>query len=260
MTFTLPLSEHEALTRAAALLLKARHAVAFTGAGISTASGIPDFRSPYSGLWNNVDPFTVASLYGFRHNPQAFYKWVEPLVRTMLTAQPNPAHLSLAELEGAGQLKAVITQNIDMLHTRAGSQRVYELHGHLREATCIRCFSVYPALPIIERFLEDGQVPHCPECEGVLKPNIVLFGEALPQREFAAAREHARKADVVLVIGSSLEVAPACDLPMLAVKNGAQLIVINLEPTPADRAAQVVIRANAAHVLPQISRLMESRV
>lgn len=255
---SITLSENE--TRAAALIKHARHAVAFTGAGMSTASGIPDFRSPDSGLWNNVEPFAVASLYGFRQNPLNFYKWVEPLIRLTRAAQPNPAHITLANFEEAGYLRAVITQNIDGLHTRAGSRNVHELHGHMREATCIRCFKIYPAEPIIDQFLEDGLVPHCPACQAVLKPNVVLFGEALPDRALMAAREQIRKADVLVIIGSSLEVAPACDLPLIAVKNGAKLIIINLEPTPADHLAEVVIHDNAAVVLPHLSRNLEAQV
>jgi NAD-dependent deacetylase len=174
--------------QAAALLKRSQYTVAFTGAGISTASGIPDFRSKESGLWNNVDPFTVASIYGFRQNPEAFYKWIHPLTRMTLDAKPNQAHAALAKLESQGILKAVITQNIDMLHMRAGSKTVYELHGHLREATCVKCFGVYPAEPMIAQFLEDCRVPLCPGCGGIMKPNIILFGEQLPVRPLMNAK------------------------------------------------------------------------
>lgn len=246
------------IQRAAALVHNSRSAVAFTGAGISTASGIPDFRSPDCGLWTHVDPLAVASIFGFRQNPEAFYEWIRPLARLTVDARPNPAHCALAALEQMGRLQAVITQNIDMLHSRAGSKTVYELHGHLREATCVHCFKIYPAEPIITRFLEDGNVPRCPSCNGVIKPNVILFGEQLPFAEFQAAQETARKADLMIVVGSSLEVAPAGDIPMLAVRNGAKLIVINLEPTPVDASAAVVIRANAAEVLPEIVNCLEA--
>jgi NAD-dependent deacetylase len=255
LTSTLP----QIIVRAAARIQRARYPIAFTGAGISTASGIPDFRSPSSGLWHNTDSFAVASLSGFRSNPAAFYEWVAPLIRRIHDSQPNAAHLALADMEQAGHLRAVLTQNIDLLHSRAGSQTIFELHGHLREATCIRCFQVYPAAPLIEQFLDDLQAPLCPSCGGVLKPNVVLFGEALPERTFMAAREHARKADVVLIVGTSLEVAPACDLPLLAAKNGAHLIVINLETTSADRLAEFVIHENAADVLPHISHALKAQ-
>jgi len=247
----------ESLNQAADLLSQAKRAIAFTGAGISTASGIPDFRSPDCGLWNNVNPLAVASMYGFRQNPQAFFDWIRPLARLMLDALPNPAHYALAEWESKGILKGIITQNIDMLHTRAGNKNVYELHGHLREATCIHCFSVYPAAPLIAQFLEDGLVPRCPKCGSVIKPNLILFGEQLPMRELMAAKEAARKADLVLIIGSSLEVFPASDIPMLALRNGAKIIIINLESTNFDSLAHLVIQADAAVALPQIVHCME---
>lgn len=242
----------------AGLLNHARHTIVFTGAGISTPSGIPDFRSPKSGLWTDVDPLLVASMYGFRQNPAAFYDWIYPLASVIVRARPNAAHMALATLEVQGLIKAIITQNIDMLHSRAGNQIVHELHGHLREATCIHCFSVFPAEPIIIKFLVDRQVPHCPHCQGVIKPNVILFGEQLPIRPFMAAQEAARKTDLVIVIGSSLEVAPASDLPLLALRNKAKLVIINLETTHLDNEAQVVIHADAADVLPQILLRMEA--
>jgi len=170
------------IERAAQLILHARHTVALTGAGHSTPSGIPDFRSPGSGLWEKVNPMAVASIFVFRLQPQAFYDWIRPLVRLMLNAKPNPAHRALAEMEEMGLLQAVITQNIDGLHQRAGSRRVLELHGHMREATCIRCYKVVPARALINKFLADGQVPVCEDCGGVMKPNVILFGEQLPVR------------------------------------------------------------------------------
>jgi NAD-dependent deacetylase len=248
----------ESIQRAAELLRQAKYTVAFTGAGISTPSGIPDFRSQRSGLWEKDDPMTVASLYGFRQNPQAFYNWIYPLTRLTINAQPNPAHLALATLETQGKLKAIITQNIDILHTKAGNTVVYELHGNLREATCVHCFTVYEAEPIIRQFLEDRKVPHCPKCGGVIKPNVILFGEQLPIQELQAAKEATKKADLMIVVGSSLEVAPAGDLPLIAARNGAKLIIINIEPTPADPQAQVVIHADAAEILPDIMQRLEA--
>ena len=242
---------------AAQLLCAADSAVALTGAGISTPSGIPDFRSPKSGLWDGVDPLTVASIYGFRQDPQAFYDWIYPLTQITINAQPNPAHDALAALEDQGRLKGVITQNIDMLHTRAGSHIVHELHGHFREATCIHCFTVYAAEPIIKQFLQDHQVPHCPKCGGVIKPNVILFGEQLPIQPLLAAQDLARKADLMLIVGTSLEVAPASDLPMLALRNGAKIVIINLESTHLDNAATIVMHANAAEALPEIVQQME---
>lgn len=245
------------IIQAASYIQKSKIIVGFTGAGISTASGIPDFRSPDSGLWRDVDPMMVASLHGFRQNPKAFYDWVRPLTKTTLNAKPNPAHDAFARLEKIGKLHSIITQNIDMLHTKAGNKTIYELHGHMREATCIHCFKVYPAEDILSTFLEDGKVPVCEHCGGVLKPNVILFGEQLPIREFQGAQDAARKSDLMIIVGSSLEVAPASDIPILAHRTGAKLIIINLEPTPADRFADIVIHANAAETLPEIVRQVE---
>jgi NAD-dependent deacetylase len=238
-------------------LRRAKHAVALTGAGISTPSGIPDFRSPRSGLWERYDPAEVASIYGFRHNPERFYDWIRPLVHTILEAQPNPAHIALARLERIGKLKCVITQNIDMLHTQAGSQIVFELHGHLREATCIHCFEVYPAKPFIDAFLESGQIPTCPACGHILKPNVILYGEQLPTQALIPAQREARLCDAMLVAGSSLEVYPAAELPVIARQGGASLIFVNLSETPIDSLAEIVIHEDVADVLPHIVSALE---
>lgn len=240
-----------ALAQARPLVAQARHAIALTGAGISTPSGIPDFRSPSSGLWVMEDPMEVASIWAFRRRPEAFFEWVRPLADSILAAMPNPAHVALAHAENMGKLKAIVTQNIDDLHQRAGSRQVLELHGHLREATCIRCFRVVPGVVALERFMQTGTPPHC-ACGGVLKPNVILFGEMLPQDILVRAQEQARAADLMIVVGSSLEVAPASDLPLLAVESGARLIVINYDPTPLDGEADIVIREDAARVLPAL--------
>jgi NAD-dependent deacetylase len=240
------------ITRAAKLLSQADYAVALTGAGHSTPSGIPDFRSPTSGLWNQVDPLAVASLFAFRLRPQDFYDWIRPLARTMLEAQPNPAHHALARLESAGRIKSVITQNIDGLHQKAGSQRVHEVHGHMREATCIRCYQVVPADALIDEFLEGDQIPRCP-CGGVLKPNVILFGEQLPLNVLTAARQDTRSCDLMVVIGSSLTVEPVADLPLMALGHGARLIIVNYQPTHLDERADVIIHADLAEALPNIA-------
>ena len=241
------------IEQATRLIQNAKNLVAFTGAGISTDSGIPDFRSD-TGLWKqtDVDPLEVASLFGFRRNPQAFYDWVKPLANTILMAKPNPSHIALADLEAQGILTAIITQNIDILHTRAGNKTIYELHGHMRETTCIRCYKVFDGLPILEQFLLDGRVPHCEHCGGVLKPNVILFGEQLPVRELRDAQQSAKQCDVMLIIGSSLEIAPANQLPVIAKRNNAKIIIINLDETHLDHMADVVIHARSSLVLPQI--------
>lgn len=242
------------ITRTASLLQAARHAIALTGAGVSTPSGIPDFRSPQSGLWKQANPLEVASLSAFRRRPEVFYTWVRPLVEALLAARPNPAHRTLAALEAGGWLKAVITQNIDGLHQQAGSREVLELHGHLREATCLHCHRGFAADSLLGNFLASGEVPRCAECGGVIKPNVVLFGEQLPVAVLDAALEHARRADLMLIAGSSLEVAPASHLPLVTYKHGGRLIVVNLTPTPVDDLADVVIHGDVAEALPCIAQ------
>jgi NAD-dependent deacetylase len=245
----------DSLRRGADLLRGARHAVALTGAGISTPSGIPDFRSPSTGLWEQVNAFTVASLGGFRRRPEAFYEWLHPLACKIQAAQPNPAHLALAELERQGIVKAVITQNIDLLHSRAGSVVVHEVHGSIREAICLECGGRYPAEGYVETFVTEGTIPRCPADGAILKPDVVLFGEMLPSEVYEAALEAARRCDVMLVAGSSLTVSPASDYPVEAVERGARLIIVNHEKTYADRFASVVIHEDVAVTLPQLVEL-----
>lgn len=242
---------NQQIRQAAMLIEQANKIVAMTGAGISTPSGIPDFRSAESGLWTEVAPLNVASIHAFRKEPQRFYQWIHPLAQLFLEAEPNPAHFALAELERQDKLKAVITQNIDNLHRKAGSKVVYELHGHLREVICVQCYQVRESQDLFERFVYDNQVPRC-ECGGVFKPNAVLFGEQLPMDEFVAAKLVSQEADLMLIIGSSLEVAPASDLPEYTLENDANLIIVNQRPTYLDAKAELVIRADVADVLPRI--------
>jgi NAD-dependent deacetylase len=242
------------IRRAADLVRQAANVVALSGAGISTPSGIPDFRSPDSGLWDNADPMVVASLASFVRDPQPFYTWFRPLLSTLLAAAPNPAHQALADLEAAGKLKAIVTQNIDDLHRKAGSNTVYELHGHVREVICMQCQQIEPAPLVMDQFLQDGHMPHH-HCGGVLKPNVIFFGEMLPRSAYAASVFALQQADLVLVVGSSFEVAPASELPAVALDRGAKLVLINFDPTYLDAQADVVLHADAAEVLPRLVEL-----
>ncbi len=243
----------QALRQALALLQEAHNVVALTGAGISTPSGIPDFRSEETGLWSQVDPFQVASIWAFRQHPQRFYDWMRPLARKILAARPNPAHLALAQMQRRGQIGAIITQNIDGLHQKAHSQQVIEIHGHLRQVSCLACgYNAYSE-PYLRAFLQQGALPHCPHCGGVMKPDVILFGEALPHQAVAAAQEAALHSDLMLVAGSSLEVMPAADLPALAVRSGARLIIATLGLTPFDHLADVILRGDVAQTLPWLA-------
>ena len=243
------------VTQAIDLLQSSRHTVALTGAGISTPSGIPDFRTETSGIWARFDPMEVATISAFKRRPEDFYEWIRPLLQIMVDAQPNPAHTALAQMEAYGPLKAIITQNIDLLHSNAGSQQVHELHGHIRDMTCLHCYQTYAAQPIINDFIDqiDMIVPRCKKCRGVLKPDVILYGEMLPVRVLNDAKRDIRQCDLMLVIGSSLEVAPAGDLPYLAKQVGARLIIINFTTTHMDYLADVVINADVVEILPQLA-------
>lgn len=246
----------DAVRRAASLLARASFAVALTGAGISTPSGIPDFRTPGKGMWEFVDPVDVASIWAYRENPERFYAWIRPLLKKMREAQPNPAHTALARLEKANIIKWIITQNIDSLHQKAGSERVLEVHGHTRTATCLVCGYQMPTEGLWEK-VEKGEMPSpCPRCGGLMKPDVVLFGELLPEEAITRAQEAALIADVMLVVGSSLEVMPAADLPFLTRRSGGRIIIVNLSATPADHVAEVVIRGDVAEILPLLADLV----
>ncbi len=249
-----PLFE-QAIQSAARYLRNARHAIAFTGAGISTPSGIPDFRSQGSGLWRKSDPMKVASLSSFRHTPQVFFDWLRPLAQYIDRATPNPAHLALAQMEQAGILKAVITQNIDGLHQRGGSQTVLEVHGSLTTLVCMHCHSTYPLEDFLPAFLQDGTLPLCSDCQHILKPDFVLFEEMLPRETWLAAQQHCEEADVVLIAGSALEVMPAASLPMIAADHGAVVLINNYTPTFLDEQAAVLLPADVAEVLPRIQQI-----
>ncbi len=238
--------------QAAKLICASQRAVALTGAGISTPSGIPDFRSPDSGLWQQVDPLEVASLIAFRNHPQRFFEWMRPLAMQLHQAQPNPAHYGLARLEQAGYLKAIITQNIDGLHQRAGARNVLEVHGSLKSLSCTGCFRQVAAHDFIQPYLDHGQIPYCPHCGSLLKPDIILFGEQLPARTWLKAQEWSKTCDLMLVVGSSLEVLPAAGLPMRALENGAHLIIINHMETYIDVRADVVLHDDVAEAIPRI--------
>jgi NAD-dependent deacetylase len=234
------------------ILRGSKRTVVLTGAGVSTPSGIPDFRSPNSGLWEHYDPFEVASLDAFRYNPARFYSWMRGLANTIFEAAPNGAHIGIARLEEAGYLSTVITQNIDALHQRAGSKNVLEVHGSMATLTCIRCYRQVGSQGYLEAYLESGEVPRCSHCSGVLKPDLILFGEQLPARTWLKAQEAAKNCDVMIVAGSSLEVLPVAGLPMRAVENGAHLILINHSKTYLDVRADMVLHEDVAQVLSTI--------
>lgn len=241
------------ISTAADLILQAQRSVALTGAGISTPSGIPDFRSPGTGLWERFDPLEVASLSAFRSQPERFFVWIRPLLRTICEALPNPAHAALARLEHEGHLTGVVTQNIDGLHQRAGSDRVIEIHGNIRQATCVSCYRHFATEPFIAALLHAGEIPRCPDCSGILKPDVVLFEEQLSAEALREAENLIIGTDLLIIVGSSLDVMPASLLPIKALNDGAGLIILNNEATYLDGRADVILRQDAAEMLPLIT-------
>ncbi len=243
-----------AIEAAARLIRSAGNGVVLTGAGISTPSGIPDFRSAGSGLWSRYNPMEVASLSAFRYQPEKFLAWFHPLAKKIFLALPNPAHHALSFLEKAGYVHTIITQNIDGLHQRAGSNHVLEVHGTLESLTCIGCFQKYPAESFISNYIHNNEPPLCSECGRILKPDVILYEEQLPKQTWLKAQEACKDCSVILVVGSSLEVTPVATLPLKALENHAKLILINQSPTYLDPRAEVLVRGDVADILPLISQ------
>jgi NAD-dependent deacetylase len=249
----IPNNIDDSIRFAAELIRTSKCAVILTGAGISTQSGIPDFRSENTGLWSYDEPMEVASLETFRCHPERFFEWMRPLINSIFNAQPNAAHLAIARMEMAGFIKTIITQNIDGLHQKAGSEKVFETHGSLQSMSCTHCFQKCTTAPFIQALVEDHQLPLCPKCNGLLKPDVILFGEQLPHVPWDAALLAARNCDLMLVLGSSLEVLPAAGLPMQALDRGAHLVIINNTPTYLGVRADVVINEDIVKVVPAIA-------
>jgi NAD-dependent deacetylase len=241
----------------AELIERHRPGVVLTGAGMSTESGIPDFRST-TGLWASVDPFEVASIEAFHRAPGKVWDFYRHRLAVLAEARPNPGHLALAELEAAGYLAAIVTQNVDTLHEQAGSRSVIEIHGSLREAHCPDCSRRVPRRDVV-RQLEGDTLPVCPSCGAVLKPGVVMFGELLPEAEMREAEHLAARAPLLLVVGSSLQVWPAAALPQLTLAAGGVLAILNREPTSYDDDAALVIRAAAGETLAAVRDLVLDR-
>lgn len=245
----------ELVDKAARILAMSNYAIAFTGAGVSTESGIPDFRGP-QGLWRRVDPDKFHIDY-FESNPDEVWGLIVEHLIPGFRVKPNRAHLALARLEELGVIKAIITQNIDGLHQAAGSRRVIELHGNSEWAVCMVCGYRFPLDNAIEEYRRIKRAPSCPRCGGLVKPDVVFFGEPLPRKALSEAFDEAGRADAVLVVGSSLVVTPAAYVPLAAKENGARLIIVNLEPTTMDGLADVVIRGKAGEIVPLIAERVE---
>jgi NAD-dependent deacetylase len=242
--------------QAIALIREARNIVALTGAGISTEAGIPDFRSP-GGLWEDAEKLDLFSLSGFRRSPESFYRASSDLITAISRAEPTSAHRLLARLEEMGRLKAVATQNIDGLHTAAGSRAVYELHGTYRTGRCTQCSKAYEMAGFYAE-VADGRLtmPLCSVCTAPIKPDIVFFEENLPEEVWEKSVAAAYACDLMLVFGSSLVVYPAAELPMMAIAGGAKLVIVNMEPTGHDSLAAAAIHGK----LGDFARIAAARI
>jgi NAD-dependent deacetylase len=228
--------------------------VVLTGAGISTESGIPDFRSP-TGIWAEYDPMEYATIDAFRRDPVKVWAFYALRFEVLTRAEPNAGHLALAELEGRGLVQSVITQNIDGLHERAGSQDVIEVHGSIRTADCLECGERVPLEEVVSA-LRDASAPPCPSCGAILKPGVVMFGELLPVEAMNRAIDLVRHAGLLLVVGSSLEVHPVAGLPQEAVAAGGKLAIVNRGATPVDRLAATTMEAGAGETLDALLRAL----
>jgi len=248
--------------KVAELIINAKRVVVFTGAGVSTESGIPDFRSP-GGFWEKYDPddFTYQK---FISNPDTRRKQWQMFRERFLTGgvKPNPAHYAIVELDTLGKLDCVITQNVDGLHREAGvpSDKVFELHGNMQSVVCLNCGQRYPFEQIKIRLDEGEEIPDCEACRGILKPDVVLFGESLPEEVLKEATFRSYDCDLFIVIGSTLIVYPAAYMPMYAADAGAKLVIITLSPTPMDQQATVLIRAKAGGTMAKVIKRVKEKI
>jgi len=244
---TVAISAHA--ERLAGLLRDAERAVVLTGAGVSVPSGIPDFRSPRTGLWENVDPMEVAHIDAWRRDPDRFWRFYGDRFASLIDKQPNEAHLALAELERRGLIKGVITQNIDRLHRLAGTQRLIEVHGSIDWSVCMQCGGKVSLERVVEQLRADDGAPECSSCITPLKPDVVLFGELLPERALTEAQALALDADLIVCVGSSLEVYPVAGLPAITHGAGGRIALVTQGPTPYDDDAEVKLGGDVVEEL-----------
>jgi NAD-dependent deacetylase len=240
----------------AGLIRELQPCVVLTGAGMSTESGLPDFRSA-EGIWAEVDPYEVATIDAFRRDPERVWAWYGARIAAFLAVEPNAGHRALAALERAGLVQAVVTQNIDTLHTRAGSGDVVEVHGSIRRAVCLACGSPEPLEQVLAQ-LEAAPTPRCPTCGEIPKPDVTLFGELLPPDAISRAERLAREAALLLVVGSSLQVWPVAGLPEETLAHGGGLAIVNREHTSYDDRARVVVAGDAGVTLDRVARLLDA--
>ncbi len=232
----------------------ATHVVAFTGAGISAESGVPTFRGP-NGIWSKFKPEELASMDAFMKNPALVWEWYAHRRTIIASVKPNPGHVALAQMEKLFPHFTLVTQNIDNLHRRAGSVRVHELHGNIERSYCVQCGKMYPNVTVPEQ----EQVPRCTACGGIIRPDVVWFGEMLPEDEWEASASASEHAEVFLSIGTSAVVYPAASLPLMAKRRGAYLVEVNTEPTPLTETADEFLQGSSGAILPSLYALIAAQ-
>ena len=255
-------AELKKIQKVAEMLLKAKNAIVLTGAGISTESGIPDFRGE-NGIWEKYKPEIYGNIQSFLKDPSKFWQMAEEIAPTLFYAKPNPGHLAIASLEKMNIIKAIITQNVDELHQKAGAILVYEVHGNINRFNCFGCRASYNKEQVLRKLKKEKESPTCDYCAAPLRPSVVFFGENLPNFEKYMSIDLAKKSDLMLIVGSSLMVAPVCDLPLYTLRENGALIIINDEPTNLDERADVVINNKSGLILPliveEIRKLMKDQ-
>lgn len=247
----------EKIKKFAQLIIEAKKIVVLSGAGMSTESGIADFRSPGTGLWEKVDPDEFASIHSYVSDTQKNLKFMLEMGMNIFKAKPNKGHKFLTKLQKLGKLEGILTQNIDGLHQKARTKNIIELHGTANEAICMRCKKVYPITTMINQVLKGYYSPSCKACGGLLKPNAIFFGEPLHSKTLNQADEMISNCDLLIVLGSSLLVYPAAFYPRKALSAGAKLAIINIQSTDMDENAEVVIHEKIGDVFPKIVEIVE---
>jgi len=254
------MSLEEKIEKLANLILHSKNIVALTGAGMSTESGIADFRSPGTGLWEKVDPYEFASIHSYVADTSKNLKFMIETGRNIFRARPNKGHKALTKLQKLGKLKGVLTQNIDRLHHKARTKNIVEFHGNAYEAKCMTCGHVYEITVMVNQVMKGNYSPSCEKCRGMLKPNAIFFGEPLESKILEAADIMIAECDLLLVLGSSLVVYPVAFYPQKALSLGAKLAIVNIQKTDMDSLAEVVIHEKIGDILPEIVSIVEYKM
>ncbi|UCC18867.1 MAG: NAD-dependent protein deacylase [Promethearchaeota archaeon] len=253
-------SLEEKIKKLADLILETNNIVALTGAGMSTESGIADFRSSGIGLWQKVDPYEFASIHSYVANTSKNLEFMLETGRNIFRARPNKGHKALTKLQKLGKLKGLLTQNIDRLHHKAKTKNIVEFHGNAYEAKCMTCGQVYEITVMVNQVMKGNYSPSCEKCRGMLKPNAIFFGELLESKTLEAADKMIVDCELLLVLGSSLVVYPVAFYPPKVLSYGAKLAIINIQETDMDTLAEVVIHEKIGEILPKVVTIVENQI